>query len=214
MKNICLIFSIQFMVVVASYAVEVPAKIIYNSMQHSVVLQLPTNHMSASLNLATLNNRVIFTTTKGLKVSVAPSEVEQIEFVYKNEEHKLRRIKNFFEPKLSALLRPYVFIKVECEGDVKLYSYFVSKNSTRNPREPFNQRKSSIKKYALQRHNEKLVKIKTVGFKKHMIEYLSDCSELVCLLRTNELKETDLKKMVEAYNQQCNEPDVQNDPLR
>lgn len=214
MKNICLIFSIQIMVVVASYAAEIPAKIIYNSSQHSVILQLTTNHRSASLNLATLNNKVVFTTIKGLKISINPSEVEQIDFVYKNEEYKLRRVKNFFESKLNALLRPYVFVKVECEGEVALYSYFVSKNSTRNPREPFNQRKSSIKKYVLQRHSKKMMKIKTAGFKKHMMEYFNDCPELVYLLQTNQLKRSDLKMMVQAYNEQCNAPTLQNEPLR
>lgn len=128
------------------------------------------------------------------KKKLNPYEVKEISFNYKGDDIKmLSRHDNLELDGQNFSDDRRVFIHLVKDGKLKLFRYY-SSSGYGNP---------SVASDILQKENEELFRIRFLFFKKDMVDYLSDCPELVRKIDEKTYKGNDIEQIVDLYNNTC-----------
>ena len=181
-------------------AKKIPGQIIYKNDTVNVILNIPTKILPSEPNYVKLQKKVKYFDSQGVKKVVHPGEAIEIRFVFKSEEVRMvsRPNRNLYSNKLN------LFLKVEVDGDLKLFSYYYTVNS-HNPSAQITMGQSyTARRFLLQKGDEDFKMPKKIGFKKDMMEYFDDCPELSKKIESKEFRKSEMVSMVIFYNRSCN----------
>ncbi|MBL3657911.1 hypothetical protein [Fulvivirga sediminis] len=174
-----------------------------DSMQE-VTLKIPAGLFGNHPQYIRLQNKIKYISPNGDVKVLKPSDAEAVKFSFKGEMITLVSVKNNTDQsRLTGVTQDsHIFLKLVMDGKLKLFQYYSAQYSPGVGQQPGT---TTIKdEYLLQLPDEPLKRLKSIGFRKDMKEYFSDCPALVEILDSRTLRKKDMEAIVEFYNQNCN----------
>lgn len=157
-----------------------------------------------------LEKGIYYTDASDKKEFLAPDENITIEFEHNAETVRLASVTGY-KPNVYTG-ESYIFLKVEVEGDVTMYSayngmtrsvYQANYSNTGFDNRVFN----TSRFYVLEKPDGTFFTIeyraKNAKFKRRMAWFVEDCPMLQNRIKKNEFKSKDLVKLIEIYNTEC-----------
>jgi hypothetical protein len=141
----------------------------------------------------------------GEKIILRYSEVDEIQII--NAEGRITRMIrhiNPFQVPCDWCEPQYFFLRLLIDGEMKLLQQNVSSSAVGSGINGTSNLGNYNKSYLYYQKGEEEIFIPNdILFKREMIEYLSECEELVNKIKTKEYKKRDAFKIVEFYNSYC-----------
>lgn len=199
-------FWIVFVLILANEAEakKIDGKIFFKNDTLEVIFKIPINIFSKEINFEKLQYKIKYFDSAKNMVVIKPDQAEEIRFFYQAEE--VRMLSRYSTRRLkSAFSKNYkIFLKLEIDGNIKLFKYYHTESS------PLMYNSSSelitegisyqVDKCFLQKGSQELAKIKGLTFRKDMMEYFNDCSELSQKIENKEYRKKDIESIVNYYN--------------
>ena len=161
----------------------------------NVTLIIPIDLISKEIDYWKLQHAIGYIDAYGKKRKFAAGRVKEVRFTYNYEKIRLLARENTLGIKRSLSEPLNVFLKLEMDGYLKLFSSYYQKNMTNT---------FFIKHlFVFQKGNEELKKIGGWSFKKNMRGYFDDCPQIAEKIENKEFKEGDIKLIVNTYNFDC-----------
>lgn len=191
---------------ISVFGKKVEGKIIRENDTLYVTLNIPVKLFDVDPNYESLQYRVKYFDKTGKKITVWPDEAKEIQFKYNFENVRMLSRVNTIGGKIF-LARSRIFLKLEKEGKLNLYSYYFTQHSggmynastgMMSPGYSY-----SAERYVLQKGDQELKQPKTLSFKKDMAQYFSDCPTLVKQIESRDFRKGDMEQIVDFYNQRC-----------
>lgn len=187
-----------------SEAKRIKGEIFYENDTISVTLKIPMKLFTNEPNYETLQNKVKYFDSSGIKKILKPDQAKEVRFDYEAE--NIRMISSINSLKLGNVFsnNSNIFLKLEIDGPIKLFNYYYSQTSPGMYDGPngmvsvgftFN-----VEKYVLQKGNGELKRHKGLTFRKDMMEHFKDCPELLKKIENKEFRKNDIESIVEYYN--------------
>ncbi len=207
MRKVYLLIALGFILTLNTEAKKIKGKILFQNDTIDVIFIIPFKFFDQEPNYVTLQNKVQYLDSKGENVILRPNQAKEIRFKYGDEE--IRMLSRFNSLDLGDLLprNDYIFLKLELDGNLKLFSYYYPQYSTGMYSAATNSMSMGYsfneEKYILQKGNGELKKPVRLKFKKDIIEYIADCPALVQKIESKEFRNYDLEFIVQFYNSNC-----------
>lgn len=192
-----------------SEARKVEGRIILNNNDTMyVTFNIPVNFLSGTVNFERLQYRVKYYGNDGKTIFLRPDDALEIQFRYPDEEVRMLSRKNTLGDKLFLVSRN-IFLKLEKDGDLKLFSYYFTRSSpgsynastgTMSPGYYY-----GVERYIFQIGTGELKRPRTLFFRKDMLEYLKGCPSLCEKIEKKDFGSNDVESIVDYYNKYCKE---------
>lgn len=181
-------------------AKKVEGQICFEDDTLNVTIFVPTHLITGEVNYHQMQKAVWYINPQGKRSKCTAYGVKEIRFTYNYVKVRLLSRRNEIEKGRHNLRYPYVFLKLEMDGYLKLFTAFVT---TYGHSDHVGSYTSSASIFVLQKGDEELKKIEDWSFRKNMRGYFDDCPQLAEKIETKEFKEGDIKLIVNTYNFDC-----------
>jgi hypothetical protein len=175
-------------------AMKIEGLIIYHNDSLLVTFNIPTNMIQTEPDFEYMQRSIKYYDINGKKKILKPSDADEIQFTMNNKLIRILSRKMNFNTNKRSLLDSVMFLKLEVDGYLKLFSFHTLDmgNMNRN------------KSYLLQKGERELKWIMIAKIKNDLIEYLSDCGSAVEMVKQcNAFKGVELVPLVKKYNVEC-----------
>lgn len=192
---------------------KVVGTIVFEDKTITTTLRIPVLAIPFTPDLEQLQRRVRYRGENGRWKTLRPKQAKAFYFPWDGQE--FRMISHTDLPnRLKSLGRKHIFLKLESDGPLKLFTYFDATNnqpanSTTNVNNqviisdnPFFNYDQSIH-LVLQKEDGSLKCPKIIGFRKDMLGYLNKCPVVTDQIESKSLRRRHLEEIVELYNQNC-----------
>lgn len=153
------------------------------------------------IDMESVQKGVDYIDSVGVKRSVNPEEVSEVQFTHDSVEYRMLACPNKLKLGGSKLSAPkYIFLKLEIDGKLRLLRYYESSTSTSPTGKEM---KTVTRRYVLRKSNDEMIKPESDDFKKDMIDFFEECQGLVFKLSKNQFQKKDMVKIVNFYNVEC-----------
>lgn len=184
MKKRFIIFTLVVMSFARIEAKKIEGVIIFNndSIAH-VTFNIPVSLILKEVNIQSIQQEIDYYNSSGKTVKLKPESAKEIRFKYDYED--IRMISCFDNLKLSKSFfssNKKIFLKLERDGKLRLYTYYFSKNSptmSNGAGGTFSGSSYGAERFILQKNNGDLFKPRWLRFREDMKKYLSDCPSIV-----------------------------------
>lgn len=202
-----IITAIVMLFTLSLQAKKIEGKIVFENETVNVVFNIPIIMLQDAPNYQKIQQRVQYYDAVGKKQTLWPEDAKEIQFTYGQENVRMISVVNSIGLGNPLASSNQIFLKLEIDGHLKLYSYFYSQSSPGmvNPATGImgGGYSYNMDRYVLQKGDGELKKIKGASFKKDMSEYFSDCPSLAQKIENKEFRKDDLESMVNIYNAEC-----------
>lgn len=173
----------------------------------NVTMNIPIKFFTQEPNYEKLQYKIKYFDSTGVKKVLRPEDAVEIRFTYEYEKIRMLSRQNTLGLGNIFSMSSNIFLRIEIDGDLKLFNYYYTQSSP----EMYNASTGittggysySVEKYILQKGDGELKRPKGLAFKKDMIEYFSDCPELVDKIESKDFRKNDLESIVRFYNSNC-----------
>ncbi|MGB0861560.1 MAG: hypothetical protein ACPG19_01860 [Saprospiraceae bacterium] len=141
---------------------------------------------------------VHFLDPNDIERELKPHQAKEVCFQYNNEMTRLiSHIDHLnLEKKIFKKKKTYVFLKLEVEGNLRLYSFYYTQH--------VNMDFSYKSKFMIFQKKQGLLYLpKRMGFRKAMMKYLEDCPKVYERLKLKMYGKGDEIEITEDYNEKC-----------
>lgn len=203
MKKILLCFSLFFLLFSPVFAKKVPGYFISNKGDTIQVHFRLSVSLLGEPSYSNLQNKAVYFNQQGEKHVLRPAAAREIGFFYKND--TVRMLSRFNSIGLPAPLfhnDGKVFLKLEADGQVKLFSYKQkSQGGFGSSGMPVGLGFSyAYERYVLQYGSNPLLQVKGISFRRDMMDFFSDYPELVEKIDQRMYRKENLALIVKEYN--------------
>lgn len=181
-------------------AKKVEGQICFEDDTLNVTIFVPTRIITGEINYHQMQKAVWYLDSQGKRSKCTAYDVKEIRFTYNYVKVRLLSRRNEIEKRRHSLRCPYIFLKLEMDGYLKLFTAFVNTFGHLYHVDSYT---TSPSIFVLQKGDEELKKINGWSFKKNMRGYFNDCPQLAEKIETKEFKEGDIKLIVNTYNFDC-----------
>ena len=172
-----------------------------------VLFHIPVRLLLNEPNYERLQQGIRYFDENGEKVMVRPDFVSEIQFRFEDEVIRMPSLPNTLTDAGYFAARDYIFLRLETDGYLKVYTYYFTSYNSVNAGMPgspagggtFN--KNTV--LLLQKGNSSLKAPGHFSFRKDMMDYFADCPALAGLIEKRELRRIDLESIVSYYNTHC-----------
>jgi hypothetical protein len=187
-----------------TYAEKVEGMIFYpDGDKEEVIFDLPV--VAGKINYFKLQEKVKFSDSFGEVKVLRPEKVKELRFTFNDE--KIRMIslnKSDYVPGSPISSSENIFLKLEVKGNLSLFYY----EGTELRNTQIGSYYSFIDNYILKKEDGSLLSSNlstrtTNQFRKIMMEYFSDCPELVTKIEKKEFERQHIREIVGFYNSYC-----------
>ncbi|HEX6226778.1 MAG TPA: hypothetical protein VFZ52_20305 [Chryseolinea sp.] len=207
MRNLSLA-AILILLSIQVNAKKIQGKIILNDdREMNVTMIVPFGFLASDPAYIKLQNGVKYLDASNKKITIRPDDAKEISFKWNGRDVRMLSVNDDLE--LGSLFSSHdrVFLKLEIDGAVKLFTCFWTQSSPGM----YNATTGgvtggttySVEKYALKMRNGPLTRPRGLAFRKDMTEFFADCPELVERIQSRDFKKGDLELMVRVYNEKC-----------
>lgn len=190
---------------------KIVGKIVFEDRTITTTLRIPIMAIPYTPNLEELQRRVRYRGENGKWKTLRPKQAKAFSFSWEGQEYRMVSHTNL-PFRLKSLGRKYVFLKLESDGPLKLFTFFDNSNiQAANPTvadqnivpvNPFYDYDQSVH-LVLQKEDGSLKCPKTIGFRKDMQGYLNECPVVTDQIESKSLRKRHLYEIVDLYNQNC-----------
>jgi len=189
------------------HARRVPGKIISQGKVVNVTIKIPsfTFFMSSS-SYEQLQYKVKYFDEAGNKHILRPDYADEIQFEDGGQLVRMLSRPNTLNLGNIFNMSKNIFLKLEVDGELKLFSYFYTSRSPgmyTGAGMMMGGYTYTVERFILQKGNGNLKRPRTLTFRKDMADYFSDCPDLVNKIENKYFKQNDLNSMVAYYNAYC-----------
>jgi hypothetical protein len=172
-----------------------------------VIFNIPFKLLSSTPNYEKMQYRIVYYDAKGQKIVMKPHEAQEITFVHNNQEIRMLSHVNTIGAGSIFSNNTHIFLKLEIDGKLRLYSFFYTQNSG-GMYSPATGGYSagvaySVENYILQKDNSGLVQPRGISFRKDMSVFFQDCPSVAKRIQERDLRKGDLEIIVKMYNDDC-----------
>jgi hypothetical protein len=172
---------------------KIEGLIIYQNDSLMVTFNIPTDLFQTEPDFQHLQRSIKYYDINGKKKIIKPRDAEEIQFTMNNKLIRILSRKMNFNTNKRYLLDSVMFLKLEEDGYLKLFSFHTLDMRTTN----------GNKSYLLQKGKDELKWVKSVGIKNDLIEYLADCNSVVEMIKQYNFFTKGLVPIVTHYNSIC-----------
>lgn len=188
-------------------AKKIKGKIVFESETIEVTFNIPMRSFSVGPNYEKLQYRVKYYDRNGKSISIRPTEAKEFVFRYLGSDIRMISVRNHFGSGNPPPSRPRIFLKLEVEGKVNMYSYYSTQSSPGiyNPSTGLSTggMTYSVERYVLQKGDGNLWQPRALTFRKDLVDYFKDCPDLVEKVEAKFFRKDDLEAIVMYYNSRC-----------
>jgi len=184
---------LTFSISISLSAMKIEGLIIYQNDSLLVTFNIPTNLIQTEPDFQHIQRSIKYYDINGKKKIIKPRDAIEIQFTMNNKLIRMLSRKMNFNTNKRSLLDSVMFLKLEEDGYLKLFSFHTLDmgNMNRN------------KSYLLQKGKDELKWVNTVRIKKDLIEYLADCNSVVEMINQYNFFTKGLVPIVTHYNSIC-----------
>jgi hypothetical protein len=180
-------------ITVSLRAMKIQGIIINRNDTSSVTFNIPTNARQTEPNFQNMQRSIKYYDINGKKKILKPKDAEEVQFTMNNKLIRILSRKMNFNTNNRSFLDSVMFLKLEEDGYLKLFSFHLLDMNNMN----------SNKRYLLQKGTDELKWVNNVRIKKDLIEYLSECSSVVEMITEYNFFLKGLNPIVSHYNTNC-----------
>ena len=205
MKKVFFLISAFLLISFSANCKKIPGYIITHEADTLFTLmKVSVGWFSGNPSFNALQSKVIYYTEDGKKQVLRPADAREVGIIYKGDTTRFLSRPNNLAISTSLFHDDgYIFLKLEEDGLVKLFSYEVQNHSG-----GFGAAGAvasaaitySYDRYVLQYNKLPLQQVRGISFRRDMMEFFSDCPELVEKIDQRIYRKQDLQKIVKEYN--------------
>ena len=209
MKRLLILITIGLFFTLKLEAKKVEGRIITNNDTVDVVFNIPVNFFTRKPNYEQLQYKIRYIDLTGKKQTLRPDNANEIQFFYRDEHVRLlSKVNSIGLGRILSSDRS-IFLKLEIDGRVKLFSYYYSERSPDmndvSAGTVTGGHTYTVERYVLQKEDGELKRPRELTFRKDMADYFSDCTQLAEKILNKEFNRNDLSAIVNYYNSKCKE---------
>ena len=185
-----------------TYGKKIPGTIISKGESTDVMFEIKMPLMLGEPNFERLQYKVKYYDERGKKITLRPDNVDEIQFRYEGVE--IRMISCASTPGIGNIFSSStrIFLKLEMDGPLRLYRFYYKQTTGAGyggaPGMTY-----VADNLIFQKGNGPLKQPRSLGWKKDMLEYFSDCPELRERIESKDLRRKEIEEIVAYYNQKC-----------
>jgi hypothetical protein len=189
-----------------AYARKIQGVIIMNGRQKEVTFDIKVPLLADEPNFERIQYKVKYYDEAGKKRTLRPEDAEEIRFDYDGMEVRMISCANTLGAGSLFANVSRIFLKLEMDGPLKLYRFYYRQTSPGyyggaggySPGTSY-----TVDNLIFQKGNGPLKLPRSIGWKKDMREYFSDCPALQDRIEDKALRRKDIEAIVMYYNQNC-----------
>lgn len=186
---------------------KIPGTIIADGKSTEVIFDIKVPLLGDEPNFERIQYKVRYYDETGKKRTLRPDNADEIRFDYEGMEVRMISCLNTVGGGSIFSTASKIFLKLEIDGPLKLYrfyyqhttpGYYGGAGGGYSPGVSY-----SVENLIFQKGNGPLKQPRTLGWKKDMLEYFSDCPALRELIESKDLKRKQIEAIVMYYNRNC-----------
>ena len=207
-KTYLLILIGLFLSITHAEAKKVNGTIFFEKDTLDVIFKIPTGLLAIEPNYLALQKKVKYFNEEGEVKVLRPTDAKEIRFMFRGERIRmLSRPNNNNVEGILIRLAPSkdIFLKVrelQVGGKVKLFDLYIMESSSYGGANGMGGT-HTVRKDVFQKKGEELYRSRGLFFRNDMMNYFSDCPELVKKIKKREFGRRDVKMIAEFYNEMC-----------
>jgi hypothetical protein len=188
---------------------RVAGQVIYSNDTVTVTFLISTYGKSENIDYPKLQDKVKFFDSSGKKYVLRPDKALEIRFKYQGKLIRMVSIpkKDWFLS--SNLFSKNIFLRIISDGKIKMYSlykpiYIASSVQTMNGTMSVSQKTNKSDSYIVVKIGDKIFRpSELLNFKERIVEFLSDCPELIKTINERNMNIDYLPWIINEYNRKC-----------
>jgi hypothetical protein len=189
-----------------THAKKLAGLIIANGKTREVTFDITVPWLDDEPNFVRLQYKVKYYDENGKKQTLRPEDAEEIQFDYDGMVVRMVSCPDAFGGNLFSSSSK-IFLKLEIDGRLKLYRYYYKQSAPVSYGAPGMSTTMApaytVDNLIFQKGNGPLKRPRSLGWKKDMLEYFSDCPALRDRIEGKVLKRDDIEAIVMYYNNNC-----------
>jgi hypothetical protein len=188
------------------YGRKIPGVIIANGESKEVMFDIKVPLLAGEPNFERTQYRVRYFDESGKKQTLRPDDADEIRFDFEGVEIRMISVPNTIGAGSMFLSTRKIFLKLEIDGVLRLYRYYYKQNTGGYfgagggyyPGATY-----TADNLIFQKGNGPLKQPRSLGWKRDILEYFSDCPALRDRIESKDLRRKEIEAIVIYYNQQC-----------
>ena len=206
MKKHLLIISICLLLFIDVHAKKVKGKIYFRNDTVNVTFDIHIKFLTGDIDYPALQRKVKYYDSKGKSHVLKPNQAIEIRFEIDANPIRMVSIPSAGFLGFVLSLNSDMFLKLEIDGKLRMFSYYFYTSGGLQ-----DIKTGSMITYQanlsclilLQKENGQIKWPQKKYFKKNMMEYLSDCPDLVTEIDNNEYNVENIYDLATSYNSKC-----------
>ena len=203
-----LFIAVLLLVSLHAYGKKIQGSIIANGKARQVTFQIKVPLLGAEPNFERIQYKVRYYDETGRKRTLRPDEADEIRFEYGGMTVRMISCPNTLGGGSIFSTASNIFLKLEIDGRLKLYRFYQTQTTPGHFGGGAGAGYSPGMTYRIdnlifQKGNGPLKRPRTLGWKKDMLEYFSDCPALRERIESKDLRRKEIEAIVMYYNQNC-----------
>ena len=133
MRKICLFTTLGLILISQVQAEKIKAWIILDSDTIEVTLDVSFDSFSQDPDYEKLQKRIKYIDATGKEMTLRPEEAREVQFTYKGEDIRMVSRRNTLRLNSPFSSKTYVFLKLEIDGELQMFTYFSHAIGAYNP---------------------------------------------------------------------------------
>ncbi|RAV99282.1 hypothetical protein [Pseudochryseolinea flava] len=185
---------------------KIPGTIISKGQSRQVMFDIKVKLLYDEPNFERIQFKVRYYDEAGKKQTLRPDDADEIIFDYEGMEVRMISCENTIGGNIFSSSKR-IFLKIEIDGPLKLYRYYYTQTSPGfsggagggyTPGTSY-----QMENLIFQKGDGPLKQPRTLGWKKDMLEYFSDCPALRERIEQKDLRRREIEAIVHYYNSNC-----------
>jgi hypothetical protein len=191
-----------------SHARKIEGVIISNGKSRQVTFDIKVPLLGNEPNFVRIQYRVRYYDESGKKRTLHPDDADEIRFDYEGMEVRMISCPNTLGGGSFFSSDSKMFLKLEIDGPLRLYrfyykqttggAYYGGPGGGYSPGSTY-----TVENLIFQKGNGPLKQPRTLGWKKDMLQYFSDCPALQERIADKDLRRKEIEAIVIYYNRNC-----------
>jgi hypothetical protein len=189
-----------------AYCRKIQGVIITKGKSKEVTFDIKVPFLGGEPNFERTQYRVRYYDDSGKKQTLRPDDADEIQFEFDGMKVRMVSVPNTIGAGTLFSSTTKIFLKLEIDGPLRLYRYYYKQSTGGSfgagggyyPGATY-----TADNLIFQKGNGPLKQPRSLGWKRDMLEYFSDCPALRERIESKDLRRKEIEAIVFYYNQQC-----------
>ena len=207
MKNLLLTIAIILVLAAQAFGRKIPGIIITKGETRQVTFDIKVPFLDNEPNFVRIQNKVKYYDESGKKQVLRPEDADEIIFDFEGMEVRMISCANNLGRADIFSSSKRIFLKLEIDGPLRLYRHYYKQTSPGTYAGPgmgySGGMTYTVENFIFQKGDGPLKQPRSLGWRKDMLQYFSDCPALRGLIDTKDFRRKEVEAIVMFYNRNC-----------